>query len=715
MESDFEKKLKETKIKGLSSSERNTLWSNISKNLNVDRVVEFNNLKNPYMKTNIKKMRIVISSILIASLLGGSFATVALADNSRPGDILFPIDLASENFQLKFSSNKKRADLHIKFASERLDEVRQLLALATFEGEEDQILAFATTTYNTATSTSAGTTTTDVNESTDDEDATDPESITQTNNAFLIALEYLENSRIVFEADGNEAGVIAVDAFIDELTELANNQVSSIENSKIKIRGNSGNVKIEIEASVDNVKTKFKFEKEGGKNGKGKQEIELENGDSEMKLDLRGDNISFDFDSGKSNKKKNDKKITICHDEDDTISVKSKDLSKHISHGDTLGRCGNDDDDDEYDDDGEDGDHDDEDGDDDDDKNDKKLYICHKDKNTIHVSKNSLWAHLRHGDEKGKCDDEDDDGTATTTPDTIAPLISNILTSATTTSVDITWDTDEDSDSVVWYGEVSPVVVSSTTPSVTSGTLTTSHSLELTSLTASTTYYYLVTSTDDSGNTATSSENSFTTIVEPEPADTTAPVISGVSSTVATTSSNVSFTTDEDATAVVWYGTATPLVIDGSTDNVVLGTLNTSHSADLASLASSTDYYFVIVATDESGNTATSTEGMLKTLTPVVADTTAPEISNLASSASTTSAVVTFNTNEDATSIVWYGEVSPLVVSTTTLSVANTTLMISHSLDIASLTASTTYYYIIEATDESLNSSTSSEETFVTL
>lgn len=706
MKSDLEKILNKTKVKGLTDSESNFLWSNISENLSVERQ-GVNNYNKFYMKPSIKKVRFIVASALVASLFGGSFATVALADNSRPGDFLFPIDLASENFQLKFSSDKKRGDLHIKFASERLDEVRQLLALVVLD-DNAQLFLSATTTSTTTDSTETGTTTATTTEDTqDDENSTSPDAVTQTNSALLVALEYLENSRIVLEAEGNEIGVMAIDAFIAELTELASSQVDSIEKSKIKIRGNSGNVKIEIEASIDDVKTKFKFENKNGK--KGGQKIELKSGDEKMKLDIKGDEISFKFDSGKSEKgnKKDDKKITICHEGDDTTSVKSKDLSKHISHGDTLGRCDNDDDED----DDEDGDHD----DDDEGKYDKKLYICHKGKTTIHVSKNSLWAHLRHGDDTGKCGGEDDDDdTATTTPDTVSPIITNLSTNSTTTEAEISWNTDEDSDSTVWFGTSTPLSLDQNNK-VEESTMTSAHSLDITGLTASTTYYYVASSADSSGNTATTSEGSFVTTAEQEQDDTTPPVVSNVSSVAATTSAEVSFDTDEDSTAVVWYGTTTPLVLDGNTDEVLLSTLDTSHSADLLTLASSTDYYFVIVATDEFGNIATTSEESFTTLTPIVADTTAPEIANISSVATTTSAVVTFETNEDATSVVWYGTTSPISVGTTTLSSLNNTLTSSHSIGLLSLTASTTYYYIIEAVDEALNSFISSEETFTTL
>lgn len=107
---------------------------------------------------------------------------------------------------------------------------------------------------------------------------------------------------------------------------------------------------------------------------------------------------------------------------------------------------------------------------------------------------------------------------ATTTPptpppsgDVSAPVISAIsVTNIASTSARISWNTDEASDSKVWYGTSTPVLSSS--PSMaSSASLVTSHVIDLSGLSASTTHYFLVGSKDASGNNATSSENSFLT------------------------------------------------------------------------------------------------------------------------------------------------------------------------------------------------------------
>ncbi len=105
----------------------------------------------------------------------------------------------------------------------------------------------------------------------------------------------------------------------------------------------------------------------------------------------------------------------------------------------------------------------------------------------------------------------------TLTIDTAAPAITNVTkTTPTTSSVTITWDTDESSDSLVKYGTASgsyPYNQSNTTR-------TTSHTITLTGLSPDTNYYFVVNSTDASGNSNESDEYSFETAAYPAPAIT---------------------------------------------------------------------------------------------------------------------------------------------------------------------------------------------------
>lgn len=112
-------------------------------------------------------------------------------------------------------------------------------------------------------------------------------------------------------------------------------------------------------------------------------------------------------------------------------------------------------------------------------------------------------------------DDGNGDGDATSPPDIIPPVISELMaTSTTATSTRITWLTDEATNSKVWYGTSTPVLIATSTLQVSSSGLVLNHELELVNLNATTTYYYMFSSSDEAGNTVTSSELSFTTLPE---------------------------------------------------------------------------------------------------------------------------------------------------------------------------------------------------------
>lgn len=101
--------------------------------------------------------------------------------------------------------------------------------------------------------------------------------------------------------------------------------------------------------------------------------------------------------------------------------------------------------------------------------------------------------------------------------DAIPPRITNIASSATSTTATITWITDESANSTVYYG-----TTTATTSHSNSSTLTTSHSITLDELSSSTLYYYNVSSCDYANNCNTSSQYSFTTLassITPPPSE----------------------------------------------------------------------------------------------------------------------------------------------------------------------------------------------------
>jgi len=109
-------------------------------------------------------------------------------------------------------------------------------------------------------------------------------------------------------------------------------------------------------------------------------------------------------------------------------------------------------------------------------------------------------------------DDNDDNRRSTTTSDRIAPIIRNLsATSTASTTASVNWSTNEDAISTLWYSTTTPLNTSSANR-LDNSTRKTSHSYNLTGLTASTTYYYLVKVSDKANNSATTTEHSFVTL-----------------------------------------------------------------------------------------------------------------------------------------------------------------------------------------------------------
>ena len=284
-----------------------------------------------------------------------------------------------------------------------------------------------------------------------------------------------------------------------------------------------------------------------------------------------------------------------------------------------------------------------------------------------------------------------------TTSDSTPPVISAVATSGVTaTGATITWTTNEASDSRVDYGTTTAYGSSTTLDT----SMVTSHSQALSGLSGSTTYHYRVKSRDAAGNLATSGDFTFTT------ADGTPPVISAVASSgVSATGATITWNTNEASDSQVEYGTTTAY----GSSTTLNTSMVTSHSQALSGLSGSTTYHFRVKSKDAAGNLATS--GDFTFATTAAPDTTPPIIDAVASSAITsTSATITWATDEASDSQVEYGTTAAYGSSTT----PNTSMVTTHSQALTGLVGSTTYHYRIKSRDAAGNLATSGDFTFTT-
>lgn len=302
-------------------------------------------------------------------------------------------------------------------------------------------------------------------------------------------------------------------------------------------------------------------------------------------------------------------------------------------------------------------------------------------------------------------------GNASTTPDVTAPVISAITFNPAQRQAEVRWTTNENSNSVVFWGTTSTVDTSDTaTNRITKGDYTKNHRVILRNLTPNTTYYVVVKSKDASGNSSLSNVDSFKTLTPT--ADTQVPVISNVVTIIGTSTIQVGWKTNENTTDRVYYSTSLPVTLNASTTSYVSNTTGTqNHMLTLAGLSSDTTYYVVIESTDIAGNVTTSATFSAHTGAIVVpVDTTAPVISNVLVAPGVSTTTVTWTTNELATSKLFYSTVNPLEIgATTTVTVLDGSLVTSHSVSVSSLASSTVYYFKIQSSDSSGNMTTSDQ------
>ncbi|MFI5360969.1 MAG: fibronectin type III domain-containing protein, partial [Elusimicrobiota bacterium] len=284
------------------------------------------------------------------------------------------------------------------------------------------------------------------------------------------------------------------------------------------------------------------------------------------------------------------------------------------------------------------------------------------------------------------------DNSFTTPGEPVAPVISVVAAPIVEqSSATVTWLTNEAATSQVEYGLTA--AYGATSPLEES--LTTSHNVALSGLSAATLYHYAVISNAGGESVTTSADSVFTTAGA-------APVLSGVVAYgVGQTSASVSWTTNEPADAQVEYGTSTSYGMTTAPS----GVLATSQSAALVGLNPGTLYHYAAISHDASGDPAVSADFSLTTLS-----TAPPSIGALAAyGVGLTSAVVSWTTNEAADTQVEYGTTAAYG-SMTTLSAVFTA---SHSVVLSGLTAGAMYHYAAMSSDALGNLATSADSTFL--
>lgn len=320
----------------------------------------------------------------------------------------------------------------------------------------------------------------------------------------------------------------------------------------------------------------------------------------------------------------------------------------------------------------------------------------------------------------------------------VAPVISSVEVSPTTTSATISWNTNEPADSQIDYGPTASYGAS--TPLDPS--LVTSHVQTITGLSPSTTYHFRVRSRDGGGLLSVSNDVVFTTPATDPTQIVTFDDLSGQSQPLngpypagvlnwgtgqwyhsgpfgSFTTKSISLQSHLTTGTVQFLQARRLTRIDAFNGGAAAATIRLTCTGQ-------TDVQVVLGA----GELRTITTGWTQSCSPVTlsasngwdtnfdnlaldpaTDTTAPVISAVQiAQLQSTSAVATWTTNEPATTQVEYGptaaygSVSPL----------DTALTTGHSAPLTGLAANTVYHYRVRSRDGSGNLAVSADSTFTT-
>jgi uncharacterized protein YceK len=279
-------------------------------------------------------------------------------------------------------------------------------------------------------------------------------------------------------------------------------------------------------------------------------------------------------------------------------------------------------------------------------------------------------------------------------PPNSAPVITAVSAAVTVNGATIIWLTDKAADGQVHYGLTTSYGQSSPLQS----TLSTSHSVVLSGLNASTTYNYQVLSRDSSNNLSVSGNFVLVTGAAPPL------VISNVSALPTTSSATITWSTDSNADDQVDYGTTANYGQSSAPGSA----LSKSHTVTISGLNASTIYDYRVKSRDAAGNLTISGNFSFTTLTIPTQGSMVLSYINALPTAN--SATVSWRTSTPSDTQVDFGATSAYGQSTS----LDSTPVTLHTAVLSGLTASSTYNFRVKSRSSSGALTTGGNFTFTT-
>lgn len=288
---------------------------------------------------------------------------------------------------------------------------------------------------------------------------------------------------------------------------------------------------------------------------------------------------------------------------------------------------------------------------------------------------------------------------------TAAPALSNVaFTDITTNSAVLSFETNKASSSLIEYGISTSYGISVTDDS---GGGTTKHAMRISDLQDDTVYQMKITIVDEEGNIVISPGHAFRTLAKPRIENIKVdPLPEEAETTV-----RVSWVTNVETTgAVVYYSDSE------AQKELASSEFKTEHEFKISGLKDQSIYKIKAIGRDKFGNEIISSENSFSTPSdsrpPIISDIVI-ETSNVGGDKEDESqVVVSWKTDEPATSKVEYGE-GASGESYTSSSTEDPTMTNSHLVIISGLKSSTPYHLRAVSTDKGDNVTNSADNTVI--
>lgn len=273
MSSNLESKLNNIKVKDLPEQSSAVMWREIWQTKD-----QYSIWSRFVLSLKNKPALALILALII--FFGASVTTVQAAKRSKPGDLLFPVEIAVENVQLAFSAPIKKNELRVKFSQERADEIADIIQK-------------------------------DKNKSGDKNNEED----------IKTALNLLSEYKDAIQTSGDNRAQINMQQVVVKIEKALNNIAGPFE-LQLKFNKNNQKLKFRIEAEEDDGEIKFNFKTKK----------------------FASEDFVFATSTATSTSGLNhEEKIAICHvtgaGQANDLKIATSSLVAHLAHGDKLGEC----------------------------------------------------------------------------------------------------------------------------------------------------------------------------------------------------------------------------------------------------------------------------------------------------------------------------------------------------------------------------------------